>query len=301
MIYTVTLNPAIDCILGLDQLQPGTIQRCTRENIFFGGKGINVSIILRRLGIDSTALGFTAGFTGIAIEDGLRQEGIACDFVHLSQGITRMNIKIYADEETALNGQGPRILPEDLHALFEKLDSLRAGDTLVLAGSVPAGLLADTYAQILSRLQGRNIRFVLDAAGPLLEEALAYRPFLIKPNQQELEALYGASIDTREDLITAARQLQQRGAQNVLVSLGEQGALLLTDAGQIYGTPAVCGQVINTVGAGDSMLAGYLAGLERGQSPHQALRLATACGGATAFSVGLAAQDAIRELYEAVG
>ena len=294
MIYTLTLNPAIDYVVGLDTLHPGTINRLDRAQVVCGGKGINVSTMLHRLGADTTALGFAAGFTGQALVQGLKADGIPCRFIRLPAGMTRINVKIKADQETELNAPGPDIPAQALEALYQQLDNLADRDTLVLAGSVPSSLPADIYEQILSRLSGRGIRFVVDTAGQALSRTLGYRPFLIKPNHHELAQLAQRPLNTVDDLLAAARSLQQQGAQYVLVSRAENGALLLTPSGDVLEQPAFSGTVINSVGAGDAMVAGFLAGLRHGCG--YALRLAAACGSATAFSTGLARREDVDAL-----
>ncbi len=295
MIYTVTFNPAIDYVVHLAEMQEGKVNRMQREEIFFGGKGINVSLVLSELGIPSKALGFVAGFTGEAIENGIRESGIETDFVHLESGFSRINVKIKAGEETELNGAGPHIPKAKMDELFEKLDTLTDGDTLVLAGSIPSSLPADLYEKILARLSGKNIRFVVDATGKLLLNVLTYQPFLIKPNNHELAELFGVTISSETDIVTYAGKLKEMGARNVLVSMAGDGALLLDEHDRLH-TLGVCrGEVKNSVGAGDSMVAGFLAGLEKGDYAY-ALKLGTAAGGATAFSEGLATKEKIADL-----
>ena len=296
MIYTVTLNPAIDYVMTLPCFKEGTVNRSANEEIFFGGKGINVSVILNRLGVPSTALGFTAGFTGAAIEQGLSVEGISTDFVRLSAGNSRINVKLNSVQETEINGQGPVITEDDLRRLFQKLETLREGDVLILAGSVPSTLPNDIYEQILSRLSDRGILFVVDAAGDLLTNVLKYRPFLIKPNHIELGEIFDTEITSFEQAAEYARELQMQGAGNVLVSMGSQGAVLLDENGAVTPMKAPKGTAVNTVGAGDSMLAGFVAGYLDGGDYSHALSLATAAGAATAFSKGLAEKELIYRL-----
>lgn len=299
MIYTVTFNPAIDYVVRLDTpLQAGTINRAAGEDCVLGGKGINVSGVLAQLGCPSVALGFVAGETGAWLERGLAAQGLRTDFVHLPAGMTRINVKIKAGQETELNGAGPAIPPQAMQALAEKLDALQPQDVLVLAGSIPASLPADTYEKILARLQGHSVRTVVDAAGPLLAKVLPYAPFLIKPNHHELAELVGRSLQGDEEITRAARELQQRGARNVLVSMAGDGALLLDETGTVHRIGVPRGTVINSVGAGDSMLAGFLAGYLQSESYAQALRLGTACGSATAFSLGLASRSEIDRLLQ---
>lgn len=293
MIYTVTYNPAVDYVVHIRQLQAGSTNRADREELYFGGKGINVSMVLNELGVDSKALGFVAGFTGAAIENEVKQRGIAADFIHLDEGCSRINIKIKSNVETELNAQGPVISEAAQHKLLNQIESLQDGDTLVLAGSIPGSMPEDTYERAFSRLAGKQVRTVVDTAGSLLLHVLRYRPFLIKPNLQELEELFGVTLDSRAEIAHYAAKLQEQGAQNVLVSLAGSGALLLDEYGKIHFCPGCRGIVRNSVGAGDSMVAGFLAGfLERGDYSY-ALQLGSAAGGATAFSEGLAQRELI--------
>lgn len=295
MIYTVTFNPAVDYVMHMEEMQPGLVNRSSAESISIGGKGINVSLVLQELGISSRALGFVAGFTGDAIVQGVRERGVAADFIRLENGFSRINVKIRSAEVTELNGQGPPIDAAALDALLEKLDALGAGDTLVLAGSVPSGLPSDIYERILQRLDGRGIRTVVDAAGELLLRVLPYHPFLIKPNHHELGDLFGVTLRNMDEIPVYAEKLRNMGAQNVLVSMGGDGALLLDADGGQHRCGVCRGTVKNTVGAGDSMVAGFLAGMEQGDYRH-ALQLGTAAGGATAFSDGLAQRADIDRL-----
>lgn len=295
MIYTVTFNPAIDYVVGLNELNLGEVNRTDSERMFFGGKGINVSIVLAELGIHSTALGFTAGFTGKAIEDGLSEMGIDTDFVRLSNGNSRINVKINSGVETEINGQGPNIDNIALDKLFQKLDKIQDGDTLVLAGSIPKTLPSDIYEIIMSKLSDKKIKVIVDASGDLLLNVLKYRPYLIKPNSHELSELFNVELTSDNDIIKYAKKLKEMGAENVLVSMAENGALLLDSEGSIHKFGVCKGTVINSVGAGDSMLAGFIAGSANGDLEY-ALKLGTACGGATAFSYGLAKKDFIDSL-----
>ena len=299
MIYTVTLNPAVDYVADCGKIEMGAINRLSGGEIYFGGKGINVSLILRELGISSKATGFTAGFTGEAIERGIAEKGVETDFVRLDSGFSRINIKLRCGlpTETELNGQGPHIPQEKITELFSRFDSLESGDILVLAGSIPASLSADIYEKILDYVDGRNIRAVVDASGNLLLNVLKYSPFLVKPNNIELGEIFGTIIDTPEKAAEYAFKLKEMGAVNVLVSMAEQGAVLVDESGKVHESKAYSGIVKNTVGAGDSMVAGFIAGYEKGGYEY-ALRLGTACGGATAFSEGLAAAVDIYALLE---
>ena len=296
MIYTVTFNPAIDYVVHTDSIQLGRVNRSQRENMYFGGKGINVSIVLKELGIASKALGFTAGFTGEAIEKGLSEMGIDTDMVRLAKGNSRINVKIKADAETELNGCGPDIDDEAVGRLFEKLCKLSEGDILVLAGSIPSSLPSDMYEQILRKLSDKCIQTVVDASGELLVNVLKYKPFLIKPNNFELGEIFGRELDSDYSIIECAEKLQEMGAQNILVSMAGNGAIFLDSKGNIHKCGVCRGTVRNSVGAGDSMLAGFLAGIISGDTDH-ALKLGTAAGGATAFSDGLASKELIDKLY----
>lgn len=331
MIYTVTLNPAIDYVVRMEALRPGEIHRSTSEDIYFGGKGINVSQVLKELGISSKALGFVAGFTGLAIEEEVRKAGIETDFVRLKEGCSRINVKIKAEQETDINGQGPCIPEEAIEELFEKLDCLEEGDIIVLAGSIPDSLPSDIYEKILDYIKDKKVNAVVDATGELLLRVMKYKPFLVKPNHYELGELFGVTVETEEEAIAYAKKLQEMGARNVLVSMAEEGAVLVAENSEIY-TCGVCkGKVRNSVGAGDSMVAGFLAGLCRPGNEwfvsgadwqesdiqiqdlqelnlqvsdlktydyERALKLGTAAAGATVFSDGLAKKELIETLFQ---
>lgn len=297
MIYTVTLNPAIDYVVHADEILVGSINRSKSEEIYFGGKGINVSIVLSELEMKSKALGFTAGFTGKAIEEGVRKKGIETDFVYLEDGCSRINVKIKSGEETEINGSGPVIPEEAVQLLFEKLNSLKDGDTLILSGSIPGSLPSDIYEKILKHIADKKIRTVVDASNDLLLNVLKYEPFLIKPNHHELGEMFGTVISAEDDIIKYAGKLKEMGARNVLVSMAGDGALLLDKNGDVHRCSACKGVVKNSVGAGDSMVAGFIAGLEKGDYEY-ALKLGTAAGGATAFSDGLAQKDDISRLLK---
>lgn len=293
MIYTVTFNPAIDYVLHLDKLNVGEINRSDTEEIVNGGKGINVSTVLTNLGVDNIALGFCAGFTGDAIENGVRSSGVKTDFIHLKNGFSRINVKIRAEQDTDINGQGPSIEPGDIEKLYKKLDALKNGDILVLAGSIPNTLPKDIYEKILERLDGRGIRFVVDATGQLLVNVLKYRPFLIKPNNDELSEIFGRQLESDEEIIEYAQKLRSMGAENVLVSMGGKGAILVTAEGCLKRGIPSCGVVKNTVGAGDSMVAGFLYGYLKTNDYEYALKTGTAAGSATAYTVGIASKEEI--------
>lgn len=297
MIYTVTFNPAIDYVIHTGKMKIGSVNRSESEEIYFGGKGINVSFVLNELGIKSKALGFIAGFTGEAIEKGVAAKGIETDFVHLGNGFSRINVKIKSDNETELNGQGPKINEADLDLLFNKLDKLRDEDTIVLAGSIPNSLPSDIYEKILEFLSNRKIKTVVDATKDLLKNVLKYKPFLIKPNNHELGEMFGVTLTTNEEIAEYASKLKEMGARNVLVSMAGNGALLLDENGKTHICGVCKGTVKNSVGAGDSMVAGFIAGSLEGDYEY-ALKLGTAAGGATAFSDGLAQKDDIYRLLK---
>lgn len=296
MIYTVTFNPALDYVAAVNHFKLGSVNRTVREHIFYGGKGINVSALLANLGYESTALGFIAGFTGDEIERGVKSLGFQSDFIRVKKGMSRINVKLKSDEETEINGMGPEIQPEDVEALFEKLDALKEGDVLVLSGSIPAAIQDDIYERIMERLSGRGVRTAVDAEKDLLLKVLPYHPFLVKPNNHELGQMFGKELKTEEEIAEHARRLQQLGAVNVLVSMAGDGAILADETGAIHRLGVCKGTVVNSVGAGDSMVAGFLAGyLETGDYSY-ALKLGTACGGATAFSEGIGTKDEIERL-----
>lgn len=297
MVYTLTLNPSIDYVVRLDEFVSGITNRTTGEEYYIGGKGINVSCILAELGLPNTAIGFTAGFTGEIIEKKLTDRGIRSDFIRLKEGISRINIKIKAETESEINGQGPHIGEDDFERLLRKTDEVRADDTVVLAGSIPNTVSADAYERILRRIPWPDVRIVVDATKQLLLGCLAFRPFLIKPNRQELSEIFGREVTDRE-IEPCARELMARGARNVIVSLGGDGAVLFAEDGGVYHAGVLKERVLNTVGSGDSMVAGFLAGFEQTGDYGYALRLGAACGNATAFSPGLAKREKIYEILE---
>ena len=298
MIYTVTFNPSLDYVIQVDKLVPGEINRTTHEAVYPGGKGNNVSVILSNLGHSSKALGFTAGFTGEALENMLKEFGCDTAFIRLPEGSTRINVKINAGEETEINGQGPVITEEAQSALFEQQDALKKEDILVLAGSIPNTLPSDIYERILEHLQGRGIHFVVDATKELLLKVLKYHPFLIKPNNHELGEMFGVTLKTRDEIVTYAKKLQEMGAKNVLVSMAGDGAILLTEDGIIYKAKPPKGKVLNSVGAGDSMVAGFLTGYLNTGEYEKAFRLGVVTGSATAFQYWLATKEDIVALME---
>ncbi len=296
MVYTVTLNPALDYTVKVDSIKSGEINRSYDEQIFYGGKGINVSVILTRLGIENRALGFLAGFTGKELESMLKADGIDCAFNYLESGKTRINLKIKSAEEYEINGEGPKIGEEDIKALIKKLSAAKSGDWVVLAGAIPKSLDTNIYDKILSELEGKGINFAVDATGELLLKSLRHRPFLIKPNRHELEDLFKVEIKTDNEAEKYAKELQRFGAKNVIVSLSGDGALLVDETGvttRLYNAP---GEVINCVGCGDTMVAGFIAGYINTMDYAYALKLGIACGNATAYSEGLGEKDLIEKM-----
>ena len=301
MIYTVTFNPSLDYIVRMDHFEAGAINRVSYEQVLAGGKGINVSIVLHNLGHESTALGFVAGFTGAEIEHKLAAFPVKHDFVHLENGFSRINVKAKAENETEINGQGPDISDAAQQELFAKLDKLGAGDTLVLAGSIPKTLPDDIYERIMERLDGRGIRIVVDAEKKLLLNVLKYHPFLIKPNNHELGDMFGVVLKTDEEIVTYARKLQEKGATNVLISMAGDGAILLTADGKHYKSPAPKGKLVNSVGAGDSMVAGFLTGcIESHDDLETAFYMGVATGSASAFSENLATRPEVEALLKTI-
>lgn len=298
MIYTVTFNPALDYVIRMESLKLGTVNRSSAEAVYYGGKGINVSTVLKNIGVDSVALGFVAGFTGKEIEEGVKNMGVATDFIKLPEGMSRINVKIKAEQETEINGQGPAISMEKVEKLFEKLDRLEKGDCLVLAGTIPASLPSDIYEQIMDRLKDKEIRIVVDATKDLLLNVLKYHPFLIKPNNHELGEMFGVVLKTDEEIAEYAKKLQERGARNVLISMAGDGAILLTETKEVYKMGVPKGTVVNSVGAGDSMVAGFVASYFKEHDYLKALKFGTATGSATAFSEGLATMDKVEELLK---
>ncbi len=297
MIYTVTLSPSIDYVVRMSNMRFNVTNRTDSEEYYFGGKGINVSQVLAELDLNSTALGFLAGFTGDAIEKGIQNSRIRTDFIRLSNGFTRINIKIKAGGETEINGQGPDIPGEALEQLMKKLDAIRDGDTLVLAGSIPKTCPNDIYERMLERVKHKNVMFVVDATKQLLVNSLSMRPFLIKPNRMELAEIFHAEVENAQDVEKYAGKLQEMGARNVLVSLGRKGAFLLDENGETHTCGTLKQPVLNTVGAGDSMVAGFVAGFQKTGDYGYALKLGSACGNATSFLPGLATRAKIDEVF----
>ncbi len=301
MIYTVTFNPALDYVVWVDHFTTGSVNRTAEEKIFYGGKGINVSAVLASLGYPSTALGFVAGFTGDEIERGVKTLGFSSDFIRVKKGMSRINVKLKSEEESEINGRGPEITTEDVNELFRKLEHLKAEDILVLSGSIPATIDSRIYEMILEKLEGRGILAVVDAEKDLLLNVLKYHPFLIKPNNHELGEMFGVVLENDAAIVEYARRLQDMGARNVLISMAGDGAMLVAENKEIYHLGVAKGIVRNSVGAGDSMVAGFLAGYLENKDYAHALRLGTAAGGATAFSDGLGTRDEIMRLYQEVG
>lgn len=298
MIYTVTFNPSLDYIVSVKDFQMGKTNRTCAEQMLPGGKGINVSTVLQNLGIENVALGFTAGFTGDEILRKMKEIGFHCDFIPVKNGFSRINVKMKDFDGTEINGQGPAIDQDAINELMAKLDRLQAGDTLVLAGSIPESMPDSIYRDILARLQGRDILFVVDATKNLLLNVLEYHPFLIKPNNHELGEIFHVKLGTREEVIPYARKLQELGARNVLVSMAGEGAVLAAENGEVFMQPAPKGTLINAVGAGDSMVAGFMAGWTEKKDYRHAFHMGISAGSASAFSDLLATREEISRIYE---
>lgn len=299
MIYTVTLNPALDYVIDLPEFLLGQVNRADDEHIFYGGKGINVSVVLKELGFESCCLGFVAGFTGEELQRGVQMNlGLTAKFISVEQGKTRINVKIHSQSETEINGLGPIVQRKEIQMLYQQLDKLQENDVLILSGSVPTSISESIYCEILERISQKQIKVVVDATGDLLRQTLKYRPFLIKPNNHELEELFGVELKTMADIEKYARKLQAMGAQNVLISMAKDGSLLIDEDGCLHCLGVCQGTVKNSVGAGDSMVAGFIAGYLSHMGYQETLKLATACGGATAFSSALATVEKIDELMK---
>ena len=298
MIYTVTFNPSLDYIVSVDNFTCGIVNRTTDEIIFPGGKGINVSMVLKNLGFENTALGFLAGFTGNRIQDLLEEKGVRADFISVEKGISRINVKLRSNEETEINGQGPAIAEADIKKLYEKLDTLSDGDILVLAGSIPDVMPGSMYMDIMRHLQNKDLKIVVDATKDLLVNVLQYHPFLIKPNNHELGEIFGVKIESKADVITYAKKMQEKGARNVLVSMAGDGAVLVAEDGSIFQSEAPKGKVVNSVGAGDSMVAGFIAGYLEDGSYGKAFQMGVCTGSASAFSEELATKAEVIALLD---
>ena len=298
MIYTFTLSPALDYVMNVPFLSYDDINRASSEKIFYGGKGINVSSVLHELQVDSVSLGFIGGFTGKELVRLMANDGLKSDFTEISGGNTRINVKLRFDGELDINAAGPVVSQEELNELFKKLDKIKSGDCVVLSGSVPSSLPDDIYEQILERLSDKDVRAAVDTTGKRLLDTLCRKPFLIKPNHHELAEMFGKKELTYAEITEYGKELQNRGAQNVLVSCGEKGAVLIDESGRVTCADAVRGRLINSVGCGDSMVAGFLAGMELKNDIEYAFRLSVACSAATAFSEGLGKKDLIYEILK---
>lgn len=298
MIYTVTFNPSLDYIVSVEGFKLGLTNRTSSELMLPGGKGINVSTVLGNLGVENTALGFIAGFTGDEIVRRVEEMGVASDFIRIAEGNSRINLKLKSIDGTEINGCGPNISPDAVSRLMEKLDTLGSGDTLVLAGSIPNSMSDDIYKKIMERLSGRGVKTAVDATKDLLVNVLAYHPFLVKPNNHELGEIFHTELKTRDEVVPYARKLQEMGALNVLVSMAGEGAVLVAEDGGVYMAPAPEGTLINGVGAGDSMVAGFLAGWMERQDYLHAFRMGVSAGSASAFSEYLATRKEIEAVYQ---
>ncbi len=301
MIYTVTFNPSLDFIVSVDNFKFGIVNRTNKEIINPGGKGINVSMVLSNLGYSSTALGFEAGFTGKEIARLMKERGVESDFITAKSGLSRINMKVRSDDETEINGMGPRISDEDIDKLYVKLDNINDGDILVLAGSIPSVMPETMYSDIMKRLSDKNLKIAVDATKDLLVNVLKYHPFLVKPNNHELGEIYGVELKTRDDVVPYARKMQEEGARNVLVSMAGEGAVLIAEDGKVYQSEAPKGKVVNSVGSGDSMVAGFIAGYLASKDYEQAFYMGVCTGSASAFSEGMATKEAVRKLLEQFG
>lgn len=299
MIYTVTFNPSLDYIVTVKHFTTGVVNRTSDEVIFPGGKGINVSMVLQNLGFENTALGFTAGFIGEEIIRLLKKKGVTADFISVEKGVSRINVKLRSDEETEINGQGPEILETDIQKLYRKLDVLQEGDVLVLAGSIPDVMPGSIYMDIMDYLKEKKVQIVVDATRDLLVNVLPYGPFLIKPNNHELGEIFNVTISSKDDVIIYAKKLQEKGARNVLVSMAGDGAVLVTEDGQVFCAEAPKGKVVNSVGAGDSMVAGFVAGYLSSSDYHEAFKSGVCTGSASAFSEELATKEQVEALMKA--
>ena len=300
MIYTVTFNPSLDYIVSVDDFKLGLTNRTSSELILPGGKGTNVSTVLKNLGLESTALGFVAGFTGNEIVKRLNDMGIKSDFISIENGISRINLKLKSIDGTEINGAGPDISEEKVNELRDKLNQLKEGDVLVLAGSIPSSMSDNIYRDIMADLKDRGVMIVVDATKDLLLNVLEYHPFLIKPNNHELGEIFDVKLTTREEVIPYGRKLQEKGARNVLVSMAGEGAVLIAEDGQVFDAPAPKGKLINSVGAGDSMVAGFVAGWIEKQDYEYAFHMGVASGSASAFSENLATKEEIINVYNQV-
>ena len=300
MIYTITFNPALDYIVRVDDFKLGQVNRTSYEEIYAGGKGINVSIVLNNLSVENIAIGYIAGFTGEEIEKKVKSMGCKTDFIKLNNGLSRINVKLKSNEESEINGQGPDITDKDLDKLYKKLDLLKEGDILVLAGSIPNTLPENIYEIIMERLKDKEVKIIVDATRDLLLNVLKYRPFLIKPNHHELGDLFNIEIKNEEEIIFYAKKLKEMGARNVLISMAGDGAIFITEDNQVIKSAVPKGKLVNSVGAGDSMVGGFIAGYLKNSNLEEAFKIGVATGSASAFSEGLATKDKVNELLKEI-
>ena len=300
MVYTVTFNPSLDYIVTVDDFKLGLTNRTTSELMLPGGKGVNVSIVLSNLGIENTAIYYSAGFVGDEITRCIRESGINAQEIRIDKGCSRINLKLKSIDGTEINGMGPDISEEDVSELYTRLDKLSEGDTLVLAGSIPSTMPETIYSDIMESLQGRGVRIVVDATKDLLMNVLKYKPFLIKPNNHELGEIFGVELKTRESVVPYAKKLLEEGAENVVISMAGEGAVFVNGNGEVYMREAPKGKLVNGVGAGDSMVAGFIAGyLTEGDLLH-AFKMGLSSGSASAFSENLATREEIMKVYSTV-
>lgn len=300
MIYTVTFNPSLDYIVSIDNFEMGKTNRTTQEQMLAGGKGINVSTVLKNLGVNNVALGFLAGFTGREIERKVKESGIICNFITLEEGCSRINVKMKDFDGTEINGMGPVIDERAVEQLKTQLRTLTQGDMLVLAGSIPSCVSDSIYRDIMSELKDADIQFVVDATKDLLLNVLEFHPFLIKPNNHELGEIFDVELTTRESVVPYAKKLQEMGARNVLVSMAGQGAVLLDEQQNVYMLPAPEGKLVNAVGAGDSMVAGFVAGWTEKRDSYHAFKMGVSAGSASAFSELLATKEDVQKVFETI-
>ena len=300
MIYTVTFNPSLDYIVAVEDFKLGLTNRTSSELMLPGGKGINVSTVLMNLGIENTALGFTAGFVGDEIVRRLEEMGVKSDLIKISEGVSRINLKLKSIDGTEINGMGPEISTDKVQELMDRLDSLGEGDVLFLAGSIPSSMPDDMYEKIMARLDGKGVMIVVDATKDLLMNVLKYHPFLVKPNNHELGEIFGVELKTREDVVPYGKKLQEKGAANVLISMAGEGAVLIAGNGEVFMEPAPEGKLINGVGAGDSMVAGFMAGWMEKKDYEHAFHMGISAGSASAFSENLATREEIEKVYRQV-
>lgn len=300
MIYTLTFNPSLDYMISVDDFEMNKVNRTNTELVYPGGKGINVSMVLKNLCHKSVALGFVAGFTGDAFEKLISAKGIDTDFIKVNDGMTRINVKLKTSIETEINGQGPAINKEDIEKLYNKLLSLEDGDILVLAGSIPKSVPNTIYSDIMECLKTKKINIIVDASNDLLLNVLKYHPFLVKPNNFELGEIFGVDINSKEEALKYANILKDKGARNVLVSMAKDGAVMVCEDGKEICMEAPFGEVVNSVGAGDSLVAGFIAGFEESRDYYKAIKMGVCTGSASAFSMELATKEAVEKLYNSI-